>query len=313
MKRIRSYLLLFLKGIGMGTADIIPGVSGGTIALITGVYEELLLAIRSVDITALRLLLTGQGKACWQHIHGAFLLTLGLGIGTSLLTTVNLLRYLLIHHPIQTWSFFGGLIFLSAITLYQPIKKFTYLTLPMSLLGAAIAYVITRATPMQTPGAGWFIFLAGGMAVCAMILPGISGSFILLILGKYTLMLEALQHLHWRLLSVFMLGGIIGLLSFSRLLNWLLYKHHDHTIALLAGFMLGAIPKTWPWKQGVNPLGTQGIGLPLIEKNISPVQFQSIYQQDPLILHALLWMSLGCLLVVVLKKLAASKQHRNFS
>lgn len=314
MKRTKDHLRLFLKGMGMGSADIIPGVSGGTIALITGIYEELLCAIRSLDATALRLLRVGKWKAFWQHVHGSFLLALGLGIGTSLLTTVNLLCYLLAHHPIQTWSFFGGLILVSSITIYQQVKKFTYLTLPISFIGAAIAYAITRATPMQTPEAGWFIFVAGAITVCAMILPGISGSFMLLMLGKYTWMLEALKDLHWQLLTVFMLGGITGLLSFSRLLTWFLRRYHDSTIALLAGFMLGSIPKTWPWKEFLKPLSPEGLWVPLVEENISPVRFQVIYQQDPLILQALLWMSLGCLLVVTMEKLGANKElHSRFT
>ncbi|MEM7055700.1 MAG: DUF368 domain-containing protein [Bacteroidota bacterium] len=308
MKRTKDYLLLFLKGMGMGSADIIPGVSGGTIALITGIYEELLCAIRSLNATALRSLRARKWRAFWQYIHGSFLLTLSLGISTSILTTVNLLCYILTQYPIQTGSFFLGLILVSSITVYQQVKKFTYSILFISFIGAIVAYTITCATPIQTPEASWFIFVAGAVAVCAMILPGISGSFILLILGKYTLMLAVLKDLQWRLLSVFMLGGITGLLSFSRLLTWLLRRYHDSTIALLAGFMLGSVPKIWPWKQLLKPLSSEGLGGALVGANISPVQFRVIYQQDPLILQALLWMGVGCLLVLTMDKLTPSRQ-----
>jgi len=312
MRKVKDHLLLFLKGMSMGSADIIPGISGGTVALITGIYEELLDTIKSLDANALRLLMAGKWKALWQHIHGPFLVTLLLGIGTSLRTTVNLVHYLLTYCPIQTWSFFFGLILVSSLTVYQQAKKFTYLTLPISLVGAAIAYGITRANPIQTPDAIWFIFIAGAIALCAMILPGISGSYMLLIMGKYALMLDALKNLYWPLLSAFMLGGSVGLLSFSRFLTWLLRKYHDATIALLAGFMLGSIPKAWPWKHVIKPLHSESLGGFLREENVSPAQFQAIYQQDPLLLQALLWMSLGCLLVIVLERLAAHKQsyHR---
>ena len=310
MKRTQHFLILFVKGMSMGIAELIPSVSSATIALITGIYGELLSAIQSLNITALQLLAQGKGKAFWQYIHGNFLLVLCLGMITSLLTTINLLGYLLAEQGIQTWSFFFGLMLISCITIYQQIKKFTYTTLPISFLGALMAYGIGQATPLQGPESLWFILLAGAIAVCAMILPGISGSFMLLLLGKYTVMLDALQHLHWQRLLVFMVGGIIGLLGFSRVLNWLLHKHYDRTMSLLAGFMAGSLPKVWPWKQVVKTLDTIHLSENILVNNVSPVQFQVVYCQDPLIFQALLWMSLGCLLVISLEKLSA-KGRRN--
>jgi putative membrane protein len=307
MKSTKHFLLLFIKGMSMGIAELIPSISSATIALITGIYGELLDSIRSLDMAALQLLSQRQWKALWHHIHGNFLLPVGLGILTSLLTTLHLLRYLLAKQPIQTWSFFLGLMLISCMIIYQQIKKFTYTTLPTSLIGALMAYGLLYATPLKSPDSLWFILLAGAIAVCAMILPGISGSFMLLVLGKYTLMLEALQQFHWQRLVVFLLGGMIGLISFTRLLNWLLRQYHDLIMALLAGFMLGSLPKIWPWKQLIQP----SVASLLIEQNVSPVKFQLVAQQDPLILEALLWMSLGCLLVVLLEKLAATERQRH--
>lgn len=296
----------------MGIAELIPSISSATIALITGVYRELLYSIRALDTDTLRLLSQGKWKAWWQHINGSFLLPLILGIVTSLLSTLKLLRFLLTAYPIQIWSFFFGLMLISCITIYRQIRKFDYATLPISLLGALMAYGLIYSTPLQSPDSLWFITLAGAIAVCAMILPGISGSFMLLLLGKYTLMLDALQQLHWERLLAFLGGGILGLLSFSRVLNWLLEKHHDYTVALLAGFILGSLPKSWPWKQVILPLDADNLTKASIEQNISPINFQSFTQQDPLILEALLWMSLGCLVVVLLEKLAARQRQNQY-
>ena len=307
MKRPHHYWLLFLKGMGMGSADIIPGVSGGTIALITGIYEELLQAIQAFDAAAFRLLSTRQCKALWKHLHGAFLLPLLLGIGLSLATTVQLVTYLLAHYPIPTWSFFLGLILVSAFTVYQKIKHWQLRTLLISLGGLVLAYSISRATPLQTPNTSWFIGLAGAIAVCAMILPGISGSFVLVLLGKYAFMLHALQAFQWGILVTFALGGVMGLLSFSRLIAWLLRQHRDDTLALLAGFMLGSLNRVWPWQQSWSALTHNRLA---VLQNLSPLQFQTTYHQDPMVPQALLWMSLGMLLVVSLEK-QARRQKRN--
>jgi putative membrane protein len=305
MKNLKRYSLLFLKGVSMGTADVIPGISSGTIALITGIYTQLLGALQSFNKNALYLLRTGKWKLFWHHIHGNFLLPLSLGITVSLLSTVRLVRYLLTEYPIEIWSFFWGLSIISSIVVYQQIKKINLLTLLISIVGAFLAYYITQIAPLTSSNAYWFIFIAGAIAVCAMILPGISGSFILLILGKYTYMLEALEKFDWPILTVFLLGGLLGLLTFSKFLFLLLRTYTGHTIALLAGFMLGSIPKTWPWKALVPTAETANSVL--LEKNISPMDFQVVYQKDPHILQAFLCISLGCFVVIMLKKLGARK------
>ena len=303
MKYLQHYLLLFLKGLGIGSADIIPGVSGGTIALITGIYEELLEAIQAFDITAFHLFKKGQFKVLWHHLHGAFLLPLVGGIGLSLATTVQLVTYLLAHYPIQTWSFFWGLLLVAAFIIYKQIKQWYLRTLLISLGGLVLAYSITKITPLHTPNASWFIGLAGAIAVCAMLLPGISGSFMLLLLGKYTFMLDALKDFKLGILAIFSMGGVVGLLVFSRLIAWLLRQHHDNTMALLAGFMLGSLSKVWPWQPLWKPLSLSNNSL-AVAQNLSPLQFQAAYHQDPLVFQALLWMSLGMLLVVGIERQA---------
>lgn len=306
MKDSRNQWLLFLQGIGIGIVDLIPGVSGGTIALIMGIYEELLQAIQSFNMAAFRLLSTGQFRALWQHLNGSFLLPVLLGISLSLATTVQLVTYLLANHPIQTWSFFLGLILVSAFTIYQRVGQWHLRTVLMSLLGLLLAYGITKMAPLHTPNTILFISLAGALAVCAMILPGISGSFVLLILGKYAFMLQAFQNLQLSALIPFALGGVVGVLSFSKGITWLLHRHHDDTMALLAGFMLGSLNKVWPWQQPWSTLTDNSLEIPRI---LSPLQFQDIYHQDPVVIQALLWMSLGMLLVVGLEKQARQRKR----
>lgn len=304
---MKRYLSLFIKGMGIGSADILPGVSGGTIALITGIYDELLEAIQAFDLTAFRLFRTGQFKLLWKHLHGDFLLPLSVGVGLSLSTAVRLVTYLLAYHPIQTWSLIGGLLAVSACTVYQKIRQWRLHTILTSLGGIFLAHSVTQATPLHTPNTGWFIGLSGIIAVCAMLLPGISGSFMLLLLGKYAFMLDALKNLKLDILVTFSLGGVVGLLGFSRLIAWLLRKYHDNTLALLAGFMLGSLRKVWPWKQCCTPL-TLGSSSLVVAQNVSPLQFQANCHQDPLVLQALFWMSLGMLLVVSLEKQIRNKK-----
>jgi putative membrane protein len=309
VKHVQHYLLLFLKGVGIGSADIIPGVSGGTIALITGIYEELLETIQAFNAIAFRLLTKGQFKALWQHLHGTFLLPLLAGFGLSLATTVRLVIYLLVHYPIQTWSFFWGLLLMAACTVYQQIKQWHLRRLLISLGGLALAYGITQATPLYTPNTGWFIGLAGAIAACAMLLPGTSGSFMLLLLGKYAFMLHALKDFKLDILATFSLGGVVGLLSFSRLVAWLLRQHHDNTLALLAGFMLGSLNQVWPWKQQHNFLALSNSSLVDIQ-NLSSPQLQTTYYQDSLVLQALLWMGLGMLLVIGMGRQTRNKKAK---
>ena len=196
MKNAKDYILLFLKGMGMGGADVVPGVSGGTIAFITGIYEELLNSIKSIDKNAIQLLLGGKITALWNHINGKFLITLFSGILFSVFSLAKLIHYLLNNHPIQLWSFFLGLIIISSLLVSREINRWKIQVVISGIVGVFIAYFITEATPATTPDNYLFIFLSGAIAICAMILPGISGSFILLILGKYEFIIESIKELN---------------------------------------------------------------------------------------------------------------------
>ena len=249
----KKYLLLYVKALGVGAADAVPGISGGTVAFITGIYEELINSLRSLTLKNLIKLLTFKLKAFWKGINGNFLLTVFLGIATSLILLANIVLEMLDTYPIATWSFFFGLILISTVSVLRTIREVTMPVVIAFGAGAVVAYLITLLSAAQTPNELWFIFICGAVAICAMILPGISGSFILLLLGKYQYVLGALADFKMDIIAVFAGGAAIGLLSFSHFLSWLLRKYHDVTVALLAGFMFGALNKVWPWKVQTNP------------------------------------------------------------
>lgn len=289
----------------MGAADVIPGVSGGTIAFITGIYEELLHAIRSIDLEALALLRSFRITDFWKKINGTFLTVLLGGILTSLLSLARLMNFLLAEHPIHVWSFFFGLILISSPLILREIKKWHGGIFVSFITGIATAYTITILSPAQTPEALWFIFLAGSLAICAMILPGISGAFILLLLGKYEYMMQALTQADWPTILVFALGCVVGLLSFSRLLSWILKNHRYPALALLGGFMLGSLNKVWPWKEVIAfRLDHSGKQVPAFDKSVLPWDFFEKTGNDPLVFQAILMMALGVFIVVLIEKLA---------
>ncbi|MFP4094024.1 MAG: DUF368 domain-containing protein [Cyclobacteriaceae bacterium] len=308
MQIFRHYFQLFLKGVAMGGADVVPGVSGGTIAFITGIYGKLLDSIKSVDIEALRLLFRFRWQALWQHINGSFLLVLLSGIALSIITLAKLIHFLMENYPIQLWSFFFGLIIIAAVSVSRAISRWNTASIVSGLIGIAIAYFITLATPAETPESAWFIFFSGALAICAMILPGISGSFILLILGKYTFILEAINERDLLVIATFGLGCIVGLLSFARVISWLLDKYHNVAVALLAGFMIGSLNKIWPWKEVVSTsLNSKGEVVPLVTENVWPTEYLQITGAQPHLWQAIVFMLLGILLVVGLEQFAARK------
>jgi putative membrane protein len=271
-----QYALLSLKGIAMGAADVVPGVSGGTIAFITGIYDELLGSINNINFQALKTLKSDGVKAFWKHINGNFLVFLLLGIGVSIASLAKLISYLMDEHAIGLWSFFFGLVTASIFYVAQQVSKWNALNVIGFILGAFFAYFITEIPPLQQSGELWFIFVSGLIAICAMILPGISGSFILLILGSYEIIINAIKSINISIMAVFAAGCVIGLLSFSRVLKWMLDKHRNITIAVLSGFLLGSLNKIWPWKANVGePLYTHSNGKEeFITKNISPSSFE---------------------------------------
>lgn len=305
MKAPKDYFFLFLKGMGMGAFDIVPGVSGGTIAFITGIYEELISSIKAVDLEALKMLIQRQFLAFWKKVNGKFLMVLLSGILISILSLANLISGLMDSHPIQLWSFFFGLIVISALVVCRDIKKWRGKVVLGLILGGLVAYFITTVAPAQTPNTIPAIFFSGAIAICAMILPGISGSFILIILGKYVFILNALTSFDLVTIIIFALGCVLGLLSFSRLISWLFKKYHDLAIAVLAGFMIGSLNKVWPWKKTISTfIDRHGETKPLMQENILPTTFQSL-GMEPYFWQALLFFTLGVGLVVFLEKLAS--------
>ncbi|MEZ5071684.1 MAG: DUF368 domain-containing protein [Bacteroidales bacterium] len=267
----KDYLLLSLRGVGMGAADVVPGVSGGTIAFITGIYEELVNSIRSIDATALGFVAKGRLVAAWKHINGSFLLALFAGVFAAVLSLARVLEYLLEVHPVLVWSFFFGLVLASTYVVSRKVSQWTFWRWTGLVAGAALAFAITSFTPATTTDALWFVFLSGALASCAMILPGISGSFILLLLGKYSFALHAVNEKVWTELALLAGGALVGIISFSRLLSWLLKSYHDATVTVLVGFMIGSLNKIWPWKQTLETILVEGVEKPLIEKNVWPV------------------------------------------
>ena len=245
---IKQGIFLYLKGVAMGAADVVPGVSGGTIAFITGIYQELIDSIKSFNLQNAKLLFSGHFNDFWAAVNGNFLVVLLSGIATSIITLAKLIKIGLENYPHFIWAFFFGLIIASAIVVSQQIKQWRWQQLVSVVLGIIVAAVITNVTPASTTNAYWFVFLSGALAICAMILPGISGAFILLLLGKYAFVLDALNHREIDIILVFGAGAAIGIISFSNLLSWLLHKFYDNTISVLAGFMLGSLGVVWPWK-----------------------------------------------------------------
>ncbi|WP_372775487.1 DUF368 domain-containing protein [Mangrovibacterium sp.] len=305
MKRtIKDYLLVTLKGIGMGAADVVPGVSGGTIAFITGIYQELIDSIKSVNLKTLKLLIGGQFKAFWDSINGTFLISLLFGIGISVLSLAKGLKYLLENHPILIWSFFFGLIVASAIYVAKDIKEWKIGTFVSLIAGVVIAYFITVITPAEANTSYAFIFISGAIAICAMILPGISGSFILVLLGMYKFILGSLSELNLPVIGVFLIGATVGIISFSNILSWLLKKYYNLTIALLSGFMIGSLNKVWPWKQVVETFTDRhGEIRPLIEKNVIPGNYFELTGHEAHLGFALALAAAGFALIFVVEGL----------
>lgn len=264
------YLFVLLRGMGMGAADVVPGVSGGTIAFITGIYEELILSIKGINLEAFRLFFTGRWLSFWKQINGNFLLAVFAGIAISVISLARLLEFLLGNHPVMIWSFFFGLVLASSYSVSRKISRWNLAKIIALAAGAGMAFYITSVTPTTTTDASWFVIFSGALASCAMILPGISGSFILLLLGKYSFALHAVNERILLDLLLLGAGAVAGLLLFANLLAWLLKKYHDTTIAVLVGFMLGSLNKIWPWKETLKTMVIEGETKPLVEKNILP-------------------------------------------
>ena len=300
---LKQYISVFFKGMAMGAADIVPGVSGGTIAFISGIYDRLIDAIAACSPDKLVWLAKGRFKETWQAVDGPFLLALLAGILTSIFSLAQLISYLLEAHPEPLWSFFFGLIVASVLLVGRQIERWNVAAIAAIVIGTAFAYLITVAVPIQLPVTMLTLFFGAAVAICAMILPGISGSFILLLLGLYAGVLEAVRNLDVALLGVFLLGCIGGLLSFARLLSWLLDYARNITLAFLTGLLLGSLNKVWPWKETLTwRQNSHGEMVPLIESNVGPLQYEHLTGDPSHWLLALALMALGVVLVMALER-----------
>ena len=284
MRTLKDYITIAVKGACMGAADVIPGVSGGTIAFIMGIYDEFVGSIARIDSEAVGLLFKGKICDFWKHINGNFLVSLVAGIGISVIALAGLMQYLLSHHPIQTWAFFFGLIVASSIFILRGISGWKLREVLFLIFGVILGVAVCTLSPTRTPDALWFIFLSGAIAICAMILPGISGSFILLILGKYEYIMGAISDLtsgvdfghNLLILCVFMVGAVVGILGFSKFLHWLLAGWHKETLIVLAGFIIGSLVKVWPWSNMPAIVCSQFPAVAAIEKTVEAAAESSI-------------------------------------
>ena len=294
-----EYLVLSAKGFCMGASDVVPGVSGGTMAFILGIYDELIEAIKSFDLKSLRLLLTLKIGQMLDHIAWPFLMALGLGILTAILSFSRLLSWLLENKPVFIWSFFFGLILASVVTVSRRVEVWRLSTWLCLVFGAVGAYFLVGLVPLRTPEEPWFLFLCGAVAICAMILPGISGSFVLVLMGKYHYVLSAVNERNFFVLAVVSMGACVGIALFSRLIGWLLKRSHDQMVALLTGLMLGSLRKVWPWKETAQSFIDEGGNVVVVlQSNVFP----SVLGVD--VLSALLLALAGLLLVLVLDWMA---------
>lgn len=303
-RTIKDYFIITLKGIAMGAADVVPGVSGGTIAFISGIYEELLASINSFDFKLIHVFKEGGISKVWKTINGNFLTSLLLGIFISIISLAKTITWLIDHEPILVWSFFFGLVLASIFFVGKQIAKWNYKIVIGLILGAIFAYFITILRPLVTENSSYlFYFIAGSLAIIAMILPGISGAFILVLLGAYRPILLAIHEQNLQLILVFGAGAILGLLNFSKMLNWLFNHYKNTTLAVLTGFLVGSLNKIWPWKNIIETKEIEGKLIVVNEQSISPFN----YIGDNQIFYALALVLFGFLLILTLEKLATVK------
>lgn len=293
----------------MGAADVVPGVSGGTIAFITGIYDTLLESIRRINPSIFRLWKAQGFKAAFQHINGFFLIALFGGVLTSIATLAKLITWMLANHPIPIWSFFFGLILVSVYHILRQVERKDVPRFALLLFGIVFAYSITVLKPLHLEPTSLNVLLAGAIAICAMILPGISGSFILLLIGMYAPVLGAVKNVQFDILGLFLIGCVAGLLTFSHVLSWLLRRFRDFTLMFLTGLMIGTLPKIWPWKETISwRLNSKGEQVPLVQHNLSPFEFESLTSQPSQLGLAIVMALLAFALVLGLEKFAEANQ-----
>lgn len=297
-----QYIFIALKGMAMGIAELVPGVSGGTIAFITGIYEEFLGSINNITPSTFQTLKKEGFKAFWRKLNGNFLLVLFGGMLLSILSFSKLITWLLEFHPIPIWAFFFGLVLASVIFVAKAINNWNLATILLFGLGALTAFYITTLPPSANTDSLPYLFFSGALAICAMVLPGISGSFILVLLGSYKTILDAVNDKDFKIIVTVATGVIFGILSFARLLKWMFEHYKNSTLAVLTGFILGSLNKIWPWKKIIEVIriGKKEI---IIDENISPFAFEG----DPQVSFAIVTALIGFSLIFILEKTASKK------
>ena len=302
-RRTLDYVFITLKGMAMGAADVVPGVSGGTIAFISGIYEELITSINNIDLSLIKMLRKDGIKAVWNKVNGNFLLALFVGIFISVLSLAKFLSWLLENEPILLWSFFFGLVVASIFMVGKEITRWNMGSIAILLLGAALAFFITELPASDNVDSLPYLFLSGALAICAMILPGISGAFILVLLGSYKTILDAVHERDFKIILTVGIGAIFGLLSFARLLKWMFNHYKNITLALLTGFILGSLNKIWPWKKVLETKTFGDKTIVVDDMNVLPGAFEG----DSKLMLALVLAILGFSLIFILERLASKK------
>ncbi|MDN3639216.1 DUF368 domain-containing protein [Simiduia curdlanivorans] len=309
---IRRFLPIYLKGMAMGAADVVPGVSGGTVAFVTGIYDEFLNSLQSIRPSTLKLLFTEGPASAWRAINGNFLIAVIAGIATSLFTFAGIISYCLATYPLLVWSLFFGLIFASSVYMYRQLESRGWPQIIGLLVGLLIAWGISIVRPTEFPPYDWMLFFAGALAICAMILPGISGSFILLLIGAYPLFLHALKTPDFVMLGYFIGGCVVGLLLFSHVLGWLLSRFRALTLSVLTGFLFGSLSVIWPWKHVLETrVNSKGATVPFIQENVLPLQFETLTGADSQWPLCLLAAILGCILVFGIEWVAKQVERKS--
>jgi len=303
-RSLSGYLVLGAKGFCMGASDVVPGVSGGTMAFILGIYDELIGAIRSFDLVSVRLLVTLRIRSLLDRVSWQFLLSLGIGIMTAIFSLAKALSWLLENKPVLIWSFFLGLILASVVSVSRRVETWGVPAWLSLTAGTIATYFLVGIVPVSTPNNPLFLFLCGAIAICAMILPGISGSFILVLLGKYRYVLCAVNDRDFLVLALVAAGACAGIIAFSRFLGWLLNNYHDLTVGMLIGLMLGSLRKVWPWKETVESMvDLHGKIIPIVQSNILPEQLNGQ------VIAAIALMAAGLLAVLLLDRMAARNKE----
>ncbi len=296
-------IALFLKGLAMGAANVIPGVSGGTIALITGIYQKLIFAIKAFDLQAARLLMAGRTREFWTHVDGSFLLPLALGVGAGIIALAHIIKAVLESQPVLTMAFFFGLILLSVWFVGRTVRQWSASSLLFLVLGTALAAGIALMAPASENNSMLYLFLCGVVAICSMVLPGLSGSFVLIIMGNYALVIGAIGQFDLAVLVPMALGCVVGLVAFSNLLTVVYQRFHDQTVATMTGFVLGSLAVIWPWKHTLTML-IEREGKPAKEAVIGYEWFLPALN-DPQTLLAIGLMLVGCLTIWLTERLGA--------